>query len=158
MSARDASDGSEVPGPSTLFVYGTLMRGEARHDLVASARRIEPATIAGRLWDTGRGYPALVDRSTPEDARVHGEALTFEPAELARLLPRLDDYEGYHPCWPASSLYLRVTREITLEDGTTLDAWVYVMPAKRERELVESGARRIPSGAWKKALQSPAGL
>lgn len=147
-----------VTAPSTLFVYGTLMRGEARHGLVQAATRIEPATIEGRLYDTGRGYPALVDASTPNDPRVSGEALFFDAAALAREWPRLDDYEGYSACWPASSLYLRVTRPITLDDGTRLEAWVYVMPAAREGELVASGARRVASGAWKKALQSATDL
>ena len=47
--------------PRAVFVYGTLLPGHCRWPLVASyvdAHR--PATVAGRLYDTRRDYPAAV--------------------------------------------------------------------------------------------------
>jgi Gamma-glutamyl cyclotransferase, AIG2-like len=44
-----------------LFVYGTLMPGRLRWPLVAAdVVRQRPSAVRGTLYDTGRGYPALV--------------------------------------------------------------------------------------------------
>jgi gamma-glutamylcyclotransferase (GGCT)/AIG2-like uncharacterized protein YtfP len=50
-----------LPPVRWLFVYGTLMPGRLRWPLVADdvVRRL-PSTVAGTLYDTGHGYPALV--------------------------------------------------------------------------------------------------
>ena len=57
-----------------LFVYGTLMRGEASAHLVSTARTVEDASVRGRLYAVPQGYPALV---TEGDDLVYGELLTF---------------------------------------------------------------------------------
>ena len=47
--------------PARVFVYGTLQPGApAWWRLAPAARRTWPARAAGRVHDTGRGYPALV--------------------------------------------------------------------------------------------------
>ncbi len=53
-----------------LFVYGTLMPGQMRWPLLEPfAVGAAPATAKGRLWDTGRGYPAArFDRGAPNIA------------------------------------------------------------------------------------------
>jgi gamma-glutamylcyclotransferase (GGCT)/AIG2-like uncharacterized protein YtfP len=76
-----------------LFVYGTLMPGRLRWSLVADdvAER-RPATVAGTLYDTGRGYPALVPR-VPGPA-VEGWLLGVDEGLAEGVLDRLDEVEG----------------------------------------------------------------
>jgi gamma-glutamylcyclotransferase (GGCT)/AIG2-like uncharacterized protein YtfP len=99
-----------------LFVYGTLMPGRLRWGLVADdvvdRRR---AALAGTLYDTGRGYPAVV-LAGPDgaggdggaDVRVEGWLLGLPDPAAAAVLDRLDDVEGPQ--------YRRAT--VTTLDGT----------------------------------------
>ena len=46
--------------PTSVFVYGTLMPGHLRWEVLAPhAAEHRPASVDGVLWDTGRGWPAL---------------------------------------------------------------------------------------------------
>ncbi len=114
-----------------LFVYGTLMRGQVRADLLGDAPRVA-ATTHGRLYHLPPGYPAIVD--VPEGV-VHGELVTIDPASL----PALDDYEGDE--------YRRVVRVVATAEGP-VDAWCYVFPPEDEAAWVAAGAVGIPSGRW----------
>lgn len=87
---------SEPPLPH-LFVYGTLQPGGRwwyvveRH-VVASRF----ATTGGRLFDTGRGYPAAVlarRGDVAERGRVHGAVLELG-GDLPAVLADLDAFEG----------------------------------------------------------------
>ena len=73
-----------------LFVYGSLMRGQPAHGLVAAAPFLGPARTAPcfHLVDLGP-YPGLVDGGT---MAVEGELYAIPP----RLLPHIDAFEG-HP-------------------------------------------------------------
>lgn len=71
-----------------LFVYGTLMRGESRHDLMDGGVFVESAITEPRFTLVHLGeYPALVDFGSQS---VHGEIYMVNTA----LLLRLDAYEG----------------------------------------------------------------
>lgn len=120
---------------NALFVYGTLMRGEARADLLVGAKGHRPAITHGRLYHLPYGYPAIVD---VEDGEVHGELVTFD--DLDALLPALDAYEG--------DLYRRVAREVRVDDSIA-QAWCYVLDSDLEAVLVAQGAQRVPSGRWR---------
>ena len=87
-----------------LFVYGTLMRGHQRHDLLAGCPFLGPATTAEPmiLFDCG-GYPAMV-RGTGSGF-VEGEVFSIPP----ELLSVLDDYEAV-----AEGEYVRATVEVRL--------------------------------------------
>lgn len=116
------------PGTARVFVYGTLLAGEANHALLASSRLISAASTRPTysLYDFGP-YPALVRGGTSE---VLGELYQVEVATLAAL----DELEE-HP-----EVYQR--RCIVLAGGPR--AWTYVM----EPHQVE-GARLIVSGSWR---------
>jgi gamma-glutamylcyclotransferase (GGCT)/AIG2-like uncharacterized protein YtfP len=108
---EDGLDAETVHGPpdpdswpDRLFVYGTLQPGErAWHLLEPQVSAVYATTAAGRLHDTGRGYPALLAGTAP----VPGHVVTLrDPAAL----PALDRYEGPEyvrrrivvdgrPCW-----------------------------------------------------------
>ncbi|HEY2225969.1 gamma-glutamylcyclotransferase family protein [Actinomycetospora sp.] len=76
--------------PARVFVYGTLAPGaSAWWRLAPAARTSWPAVTAGQVYDTGRGYPALVRDG---DALARGHVV--ELADPVSALPALDAYEG----------------------------------------------------------------
>ncbi len=126
-----------------LFVYGTLMRQQSRHHLVADRlKALCPARCEGVLLDMG-AYPAMIDAEDPSregPSWVQGELLLVE--DLDSLLPLLDRVEGCAPRGESDGLYRR--ERVTVQVGTLQhEAWTY---------LLCEGVRRgplIPSGAWR---------
>lgn len=125
---RPYTPGKLGPGTARVFVYGTLLAGEANHGLLASSLLISAARTRATysLYDFGP-YPALVPSGTSE---VVGELYQVEAVTLAAL-DRLEE----HP-----EVYQR--RRIALASGQR--AWTYVM----EPHQVEH-AQFIPSGSWR---------
>jgi gamma-glutamylcyclotransferase (GGCT)/AIG2-like uncharacterized protein YtfP len=107
-----------------LFVYGTLMRGfdhPMAKLLSRSAEFCGAARCQGRLYLVTH-YPGLVLSDDADDV-VFGELVRLRtPGES---LATLDEYEG---CGPgvASPQYLRQVLPVTLDDGSTCEAWTYV--------------------------------
>jgi gamma-glutamylcyclotransferase (GGCT)/AIG2-like uncharacterized protein YtfP len=99
-----------------LFVYGTLMPGRLRWphmaEVVAERR---PGVVAGTLYDTGHGYPALVLAGA---GRVEGWLLGLAPAVAAAVMTRLDDVEG--PSYRQA--------RVTAEDGTVAVTYEWIGP------------------------------
>ena len=114
---------------TTLFVYGSLLRGERNHPLLVSARFLrETATAPGfALVDLG-DYPGMVKAAR---GAVAGELYAVDEETLRAL----DELEG-HP-----RLYWRT--EIVLVDRTPAQA--YLLPPERAR-----GRAGIPSGDWRR--------
>jgi gamma-glutamylaminecyclotransferase len=112
-----------------VFVYGTLLRGECNHRLLARARFVGEAVTEARfeLVDLG-AYPAMCAGGT---MAVRGECYCVD----ARTLARLDRLEG-HPDY-----YERV--EIRLATGREVET--YVMPRSEV-----AGRPRIGSGDWRR--------
>ena len=111
-----------------LFVYGTLMPGRLRWphvaDVVAETR---PATVPGTLYDTGRGYPALVlpdgspaapegSATGPATSAVEGVLLGVRDDDAVAVLALLDEVEGPE--------YRRVG--VTTADGTHASTYEWV--------------------------------
>lgn len=115
---------SPVPGHSSLlFVYGTLRRGFSRHKFVEAAHAcfVARGTVKGLLLDLGP-FPGAVP-STQESDRVIGEV--YRLPNPARALKLLDSIEAFGPVSPATSLFRRAPVEVTLENQSTVEAWVY---------------------------------
>jgi len=75
-----------------VFVYGTLMPGHLRWDLIRGwVAAVGAATVAGGLYDTGSGYPAA---RFDEPGRVEGWLLTLHPAGRPAALRAFDQIEG----------------------------------------------------------------
>jgi len=111
-----------------VFVYGTLLRGEPNHGLLARAKWVGIARTRAEfhLVDLGE-FPAMIaDGKTA----ISGEVYETDEATLQRL----DRLEG-HP-----HFYLRTT--IRLEDGAEVETYVL-------REDQARGTRRILSGDWR---------
>ncbi len=118
-----------MSGHFHLFVYGTLRSGGEAAAVLEGAELIAPASVAGGLYDTGKGYPALVLAGA---GKVHGEVWRCP----APLLPRLDEYEGVD-----ERLFRRVGVEVR-----DWPCWTYVAGPKLVRLLTPD--RRIASGVW----------
>jgi gamma-glutamylcyclotransferase (GGCT)/AIG2-like uncharacterized protein YtfP len=106
-----------------VFVYGTLLRGEANHGLLAGAALLGPHRTAPgyTLYSLG-AYPGLV---TGGGTAVNGEVYRVDDGGLA-LLDRLEDYPR---------LYGR--RLIVTSYGR---AWVYLYRGSiRDRPVLASG-------------------
>jgi gamma-glutamylcyclotransferase (GGCT)/AIG2-like uncharacterized protein YtfP len=116
-----------------LFVYGTLRRGSNNYYaglLAETTRYVGQGAVAGRLYRVAH-YPALV-KGHAEHEHVKGDLFEGISAELWALL---DDYEGDE--------YAREIVDVLIEDGGTLQAYVYRYV--RSSESLEW----IRSGDWK---------
>jgi gamma-glutamylcyclotransferase (GGCT)/AIG2-like uncharacterized protein YtfP len=111
-----------------VFTYGTLLKGEVNHHLLAQARFVAEARTEPcfELFDLGP-FPAM---STGGETAVLGEIYAVDDTTLARL----DRLEG-HP-----SFYQRT--QIRLDGGQEVQT--YLMDRSRMRGRVV-----IPSGDWR---------
>lgn len=108
-----------------IFVYGTLRPGASSYERLLAGRtqKEQPAWMRGLLfWVKEENYPYL----TEGPGRVRGELIDLQPEDYEALLAALDRFEDYHPARPQASLYLRRPAEVTLANGETRPAWVYV--------------------------------
>ena len=111
-----------------VFVYGTLMKGEANHKYLEGSKYLGKATIRGyEMYDVG-WYPAIV----AGDSLIVGELYQVSIGDM----PSIDMLEG------EGHLYDKTCETVTDAEGNTIFALVYVY--KREC----SGLKRIP--AWGK--------
>jgi gamma-glutamylcyclotransferase (GGCT)/AIG2-like uncharacterized protein YtfP len=131
--------------PVLLFVYGTLLSGDAGPDgraqrdrLARVSRVIASASVSGRLYHLGR-YPGLALDGGPDDV-VLGELI--ELATPTTTLVWLDDYEGIVPGAHTHNEYERRTIEVMLASGELATAWSYVY------RQPTTGKPRIASGRW----------
>ena len=142
MSASGTTAG-HGGGPSAVFVYGTLLPGHLRWSLVAPfVATSRPARAAGRLYDTGRRYPAALfaDHGRgggpgPPVGEVHGALLVLRPERVTAALEVLDLVEGDE--------YARIEIGVAEVTSTAITrCWTYEWIAGRER-LVP-----VPGGRW----------
>jgi gamma-glutamylaminecyclotransferase len=112
-----------------IFVYGTLLRGEPNHGLLASARFLGPHRTEPRFTLLLLGaYPGLVETGK---TAVHGEVYAVDGATL-RLLDRLEEYPRLYDRRPIRTPY-----------GT---AWAYVYRGpRRHRACIGQGDWRAVS-------------
>jgi gamma-glutamylaminecyclotransferase len=120
-----------------IFVYGTLMRGERNHGVLAGATYVHSTcTAAGRTMVDLGPYPALLPADDERDAGrapVHGEVWVVSEAHAARL----DAFEG--------RAYRR--EEIELARGRAVTyVWAARVP-RRARVVAE----------WRRARDAEAG-
>jgi gamma-glutamylcyclotransferase (GGCT)/AIG2-like uncharacterized protein YtfP len=126
--------------PNHLFVYGTLLPGQAPPaiaDIVNQLKIIGPATTPGRLYHL-RAYPGCrTDPGCPQ--RIQGQLLEL-PHPVEPILAKLDWYEDYVASDPQGSLFTRTTCHVTLNDGRQFQSWIYVYNRDVTRaQLIESG-------------------
>jgi gamma-glutamylcyclotransferase (GGCT)/AIG2-like uncharacterized protein YtfP len=116
-----------------LFVYGTLRRGQTARSLVANEiTRCVKASARGSLYAFPMGYPGFSDADPT--GRVLGEVVWL--TELAATFGLLDAYEGND--------FVRVIKEVTLETGEQVWAWVYALADPSATRL----GTKIDDGDW----------
>ena len=117
-----------------VFVYGTLKRGFGNHRVMVAAggEYLGAATRQfAKLVHLG-GFPGLVETNNPDDI-VYGEVYKVE-----RLGP-LDMLEGYRSS-ADDGMYLRRAKNIVMEDGTEVLAYLYIWNHGYEgRPVIEGG-------------------
>ncbi len=125
---------------TAIFCYGTLLKGNCNHShYCADALTIEPAVTTGKLYHLPMGFPVLIES---DEGQVLGELMTFPDLQVA--LRRIDRLEGYDVRQPASSMYIRKVRSVTLlASGMTVPAYCYVWQAP-----LPTGSVDIPGGYW----------
>lgn len=134
-----AAEGTSAPPlPATLFTYGTLMRGQRSHGLLArrlrrahGEARVQGASLVRIDW-----YPGLVLGAT---GSVHGEL--YEVDDVTALLGELDAYEDFLGYDHTDSLYRRSLVNARTSAGEML-AWTYIYLGDPSAFPV------IPSGRW----------
>lgn len=109
-----------------LFVYGTL-RSDSWSDshrqfIAPHFALVGKAVMPGRLF-TIADYPGMLRAEKATDLVV-GEVYAFTGGEAR--LAEVDDYEGCARHSPQPHLYTRERDNVTLADGTTVEAWVYI--------------------------------
>jgi len=128
---------------TSVFVYGTLKRGELREGMWPCAPlSVVEATIRGELYDLGP-YPALLPAAddSPGDT-ISGEVWSFTADDMPEVLRVLDEIECYdQPGEP--SLYLRAETSYRAADGQSGTAQVYYFA---DRESLVTQARRVAPG------------
>ncbi|GEM_PF-126659 len=87
-AGRDDRRSGRSPARVSLFVNGTLMRGEPLHGNLAGTRFIGPARTAPRyrLLSVGGLHPAMIPAGTGPAAAVSGELYELDLAQLQRVL------------------------------------------------------------------------
>jgi len=116
-----------------VFVYGTLMKGEANNRLLKTSERMGTEIVSGFTMVSLGAYPACISDETSTTS-VLGEVWKID----TETFQRLDRLEGY------PHFYDR--KEVDTFAGK---AWIYFMPKeKRNEELYE----KIQSGSWKQYL------
>lgn len=123
----------------SVFVYGTLLRGECREACVRTPalRSVSAAECTGELVDLGE-YPGL---RVGTERRVVGELLTFDALEA--VLEELDAIEEFHGFEALGAEHLFERRYVTVRaGGEERPAWVYVVSAARSGPVIESGCWR----------------
>ena len=147
LDAIVATRGAPVALLASVFVYGTLKRGQGNHavltgDVAADIVEVVEGTARGALFDCGP-YPAMVTDDAGHaaaDGVVHGELVTFAPSSFAAALARLDRLEGFRGFGTGGSLYERRVVTVATHAGPRR-AWTYVMTSSREMP-------RLPDGRW----------
>lgn len=117
-----------------LFVYGTLLEGQANAGVLGPLRR-HRARTRGRLWRLPAGYPAL---EPIDDAWVEGELLHLPEARL-RVVDLLEGVQ--------EGLYRRDVRPVEARGiPGVVPAHVYLMDTA---QLRARQAVRLPVNDWR---------
>ena len=127
-----------------FFVYGSLMTGLHNHRVINPKfiESIEHATIENvELYSyIGGGFPCLLEGNS----KVVGEIITIKEDHLNEALKAMDRLEGYNENGPKrNNLYNREVKTVMSEDGSLVDAYVYMFNQRR------SLGERIVEGNWR---------
>lgn len=129
-----------------VFVYGTLRAGQGNYLGILRGTTVQerPATLNDYTL-FGAGVPFAVER---EGRVVVGEVMDVDAELWPGVLRRLDGLEGYRG-EGRNNMYDRKVRTVTLADGSTVEAYVYLAGESSRRWFTD--ADEIPGGDFVKA-------
>ena len=112
-----------------LFVYGTLQPGDVRWSFLAPYVADEgvPDAVDGRVYDTGRGYPAAC---FDQLGTIAGRTYALRTDRLEQALQVIDEEES-----SVEGRYVRVA----VTTATGLRAWAYEYGSGLDLTPIESG-------------------
>lgn len=119
-----------------IFVYGTLLKGMQRENVLARSEFHGPALLEAGLFDLG-AFPGIKEGC----GEVIGEMYRIDEETLTLL----DTIEGYEPDQPENSLYLRRTARVRrLADGEPVEVMTYFYnhPVREEDAIPHGDYRR----------------
>jgi len=129
-----------------VFVYGTLRAGQGNYYGILEGNTVrERPAILNDYTLFGAGVPFAVQR---DGRKVVGEVMDVDPERWHFVLPRLDRLEGYRGDG-RNNMYDRTVRAVTLADGSTIEAYVYLAGESSRRWFTD--ADEIPGGDFVKA-------
>lgn len=131
---------------SKLFVYGTLLQGEVRNHHLDGCNLIGSAEVPGKLYDTGKGYPAaLFDINSKET--IKGEIYSI-CGDVDKKLKELDKMECTEiNLYKRRSIYNRYYFYV-YETGELLKRYI-----KTESTITSGNWRRYGSVALKNPVE-----
>jgi gamma-glutamylcyclotransferase (GGCT)/AIG2-like uncharacterized protein YtfP len=127
-----------------VFVYGSLREGLYNYQrcLTGRVEKMIPAQLKGyELYSVYGSYPAMV-QSQPQD-EVTGELMILKEDQYEDTMATLDRLEGYREGDDRHSMYLRQVKEVLLENGQYVEAYVYVWNRSTR------GLAKVDGGDWK---------
>lgn len=105
-----------------IFTYGTLMEGLSNFKMLEGLFiEKKEASIKGFLFDIGF-FPGLVEG----DDNIKGELFFIKEEFYYQTLIKLDFLESYIKNDRLNSLFIRTVKEVYLEDGSKIRAYVYI--------------------------------
>lgn len=135
-----------------FFVYGSLSKGMVHYDRISTfVKDIKPAWTLGYCYRLPVGYPVLLESdpyaSDADGDRISGHLVEIEGQDLVFKI--FDEFHGHSPLNPEKSLFNKKTVQVGVDDGTMLDATIYLLnPGK-----LPAHSCRIAGGDWMKSLQ-----
>ena len=105
-----------------LFIYGTLLNDDNEFAIYLknNSSFYAEGRINGRLYDLGEYPGAVLSPNCGE--YIYGSIVKLYNPE--KVLPVIDDYEGYGDEQLQPNLFVRVLTEVITEQGS-VDCWVY---------------------------------
>ena len=119
---------------TTIFVYGTLKKGEGNHNhFLADANYLGKAITRNSDYTmyTNGGYPGVVFGGK---TRIHGEMYSVDEDQLNSIR----SLEGYRINDPKNGLYDEIEIEVMNEKGKNIKAFTYIYNSTMP-EKIESG-------------------
>ncbi len=126
-----------------LFSYGTLTPQYAPPEIsgvLAEFRPYAEGWVHGTLYDLGEYPGAVLDSRGVQ--KVFGSV--FVVPNDPELLHRLDEYEGFNPKDRDASLFVRKLYPVTLNDGRTMECWLYEYNGERGHAPILATGRYKP--------------
>ncbi len=108
-----------------LFVYGTLQQdldNEMSKFLSQYSEVVSKGFILGKLYKIS-WFPGAISSDVTSE---HVYGTVYKLKHISETFKVLDDYEGFDVEQPNESLFKRKITTVFLENGNSIDAWVYL--------------------------------